>query len=256
MQNSNVKKFNAIYITTIISVLAVFSLSPIPQSLDYHNFSDQRQILGIAHFWNVISNLPFIVVSFIAVHNLLNKGSLKYPQELLLSYLIFFVGIGVIGIGSVYYHLQPNNETLLWDRLPMAIAFMAFVSIMIGERISEKMAIGTLLPFVVIGVSSVIYWYVSEKSGHGDLRPYALVQFLPMVIIPMILLMFPARYTHTIYLWGMLAVYVLAKAFELFDGLLFNLLGMGGHAIKHVLAAIGPYLFFLSMKKRECISYK
>jgi len=256
MHNSNVKKLNAIYLVIIIAVLGVFSLSPIPQSLDYHNFSDQRQLLGIAHFWNVISNLPFIAVSFIAVKNLLNEGSLKYPKKLFLSYLVFFVGVGVIGIGSIYYHLQLNNETLLWDRLPMTIAFMAFMSIIIGEYISEKVASTALIPLVLIGIISVIYWYITEQAGQGDLRPYALVQFLPMVIIPMVLLMFPARYTHTIYLWGMLAVYVLAKVFELFDNNLFNLVGMGGHAIKHVFSAIGPYLFFLALRKRECIGEK
>ena len=89
MHNSNVKKLNAIYLVSTIAVLAVFSLSPIPQSLDYHNFADQRQVLGIAHFWNVTSNLPFIAVSFIAVNNLLNEGSLKYPKKLFLSYLVF-----------------------------------------------------------------------------------------------------------------------------------------------------------------------
>jgi len=256
MHNSNVKKLNAIYLVIFIAVLGVFSLPPISQSLDYHNFSDQRQLLGIAHFWNVISNLPFIAVSFIAVNNLLNEGSLKYPKKLFLSYLVFFVGVGVIGIGSIYYHLQPKNETLLWDRLPMTIAFMAFMTVIIGEYISEKAVSTALIPLVLIGIISVIYWYITEQAGQGDLRPYALVQFLPIVIIPMVLLMFPSRYTHTIYLWGVLAVYVLAKVFELFDNNLFNLVGMGGHAIKHVISAIGPYLFFLALKKRECIGEK
>ena len=73
----------------------------------------------------------------------------------------------------------------------MTIAFMAFMSIIIGEYISEKAASTALIPLVLIGIISVIYWYITEQAGQGDLRPYALVQFLPMVIIPMVLLMFP-----------------------------------------------------------------
>ena len=251
MQNSNVIKINAIYLTIIIGVLIVLNISPLPQNPDYHNFADQRQMIGMPHFWNVISNLPFIIVSFIAVNNLLQDGVLKYPQALFSCYLVFFIAIGTVGLGSAYYHLQPTNETLFWDRLPMTIGFMSFVSIIIGEYISEKVALKLLVPFILIGTASVIYWYLTEQAGHGDLRPYGLVQFLPMLIIPMILLMFPARYTHTLYIWGMLGTYMIAKVFELCDGDLFNMIGWGGHAIKHVFAAIGPYLFYLAMKTRR-----
>ena len=251
MQNSNVIKINAIYLTIIIGVLIVLNISPLPQNPDYHNFADQRQMIGMPHFWNVISNLPFIIVSFIAVNNLLQDGILKYPQALFSCYLVFFIAIGTVGMGSAYYHLQPTNETLFWDRLPMTIGFMSFVSIIIGEYISEKVALKLLVPFILIGTASVIYWYLTEQAGHGDLRPYGLVQFLPMLIIPMILLMFPARYTHTLYIWGMLGTYMIAKVFELCDGDLFNMIGWGGHAIKHVFAAIGPYLFYLAMKTRR-----
>ena len=250
MQNSYVIKITAIYLTIIIGVLIVLNVSPLPQNPDYHNFADQRQMIGISHFWNVISNVPFIVVGFIAVNKLLQGGVLKYPQALFSCYLVFFIAIGTVGMGSAYYHLQPTNETLFWDRLPMTIGFMSFMSIIIGEYISEKVALKLLFPLILIGAASVIYWHLTEQAGHGDLRPYGLVQFLPMLIIPMILLMFPARYTHTRYIWGMLGTYMIAKVFELCDGDLFNMIGWGGHAIKHVFAAIGPYLFYLAMKKR------
>ena len=252
MKNSSIK-INAIYIALIIGVLVALIIPAIPQDPAYHNFADQRQILGTPHFWNVISNLPFIIVSYIAVKNLLQGGVLKYPQALFSCYLVFFVGMGAVGIGSAYYHLQPTNETLFWDRLPMAVGFMAFMSIIIGEFISEKVALKLMLPMIIIGAATVIYWYFTEQAGQGDLRPYGLIQFLPMLIIPMILLMFPARYTHTGYLWAMLAAYMFAKIFEFFDAGVFNMIGMSGHAIKHVFAAIAPYLFYLEMKKRSLL---
>jgi len=253
MKNTTIK-LNAIYITLIIGILVALIIPAIPQDPEYHNFADQRQMFGISHFWNVISNLPFIIVSYIAVNNLLQAGILKYPQALFSCYLIFFIAMGVVGIGSAYYHLQPTNETLFWDRLPMTVSFMAFMSIIIGEFISEKVALKLMLPLILIGTATVIYWYFTEQAGHGDLRAYVLIQFLPMLIIPMILLMFPARYTHTGYLWAMLATYLFAKIFEFFDAGLFNIFGLSGHAIKHFFAAVGPYLFYLEMKKRSLLT--
>ena len=44
------------------SLLGLLLLPPISQDQNYHDFADQRTILGIPHFWNVVSNLPFIVI--------------------------------------------------------------------------------------------------------------------------------------------------------------------------------------------------
>ena len=46
---------------TIVSILTVFLLPPIPQWLSYHQFADARKILGIPNFWNVVSNVPFFL---------------------------------------------------------------------------------------------------------------------------------------------------------------------------------------------------
>ncbi len=253
MQNNSSKKLVAIYFTLAIGVLITFSISPIPQDPTYHNFADQRQIAGIDNFWNVISNLPFILIGTIAVLNLLDKGVSQYPSALFPCYLVFFIGIAGVGIGSAYYHLQPTNETLLWDRLPMTIGFMAFMAIITGEYISENMGSKLLIPLVLIGAATVIYWHITEQAGHGDLRPYGLIQFAPMLIIPMILMMYPARYTHSSYYWAILGAYFIAKIFEMLDHNIYNNFSLSGHTIKHFWAAVGPYLFYLLIKKRNII---
>jgi hypothetical protein len=33
------------------------------------------------------------------------------------------------------------------------------------------------------GLGSVLWWHEGEVRGHGDLRPYALVQFYPLVAV-------------------------------------------------------------------------
>jgi hypothetical protein len=42
-------------------------LPPIPQDPSYHQFADQRTLLGIPNFWNVVSNLPFVLVGAIGL---------------------------------------------------------------------------------------------------------------------------------------------------------------------------------------------
>jgi len=44
-----------------VSFAWMMSLDPIAQSQVYHNFADQRSILGIPNFLDVASNLPFFI---------------------------------------------------------------------------------------------------------------------------------------------------------------------------------------------------
>ena len=241
-------------ITLLCFVLVLFS-PPISQNLEYHDFADQRRLMGIDHFWNVMSNLPFLVVGYLGVKLLSSTYVAQCSKQLLNAYRVFFVAIAVVGLGSMYYHLQPNNQTLLWDRLPMTIAFMAFFSLIIGEYINEQLGQLALLPLVLVGVASVVYWYLTEQSGHGDLRFYAFIQFAPMLLIPYILLVLPARYSDQQYIWAMLATYLVAKVFEALDMNVFAFgQVMGGHAIKHICAALGPYLFYQGLKQRHLLA--
>ena len=92
---------------------------------------------------------------------------------------------------------------------------------------------------MILGVCSVLYWSWTEAQGRGDLRPYALVQFLPMLLMPLILLMYPQRYIRTSWLVWAVLLYVLAKALEYFDRGIYAATGfMSGHALKHLAAAL------------------
>ena len=45
----------------IVSLIGLGFLPPIAQDPLYHAFADQRALLGVPHFWNVVSNLPFVL---------------------------------------------------------------------------------------------------------------------------------------------------------------------------------------------------
>ena len=249
---SGSKMLSLLLIISAIALTAVFFISPIPQDSVYHDFADQRHFLGMPHFYNVISNGLFFFVGISGVRFILSKPKLGIVQELRSAYLLFFIGIFLVGVGSSYYHLAPSNETLIWDRLPMTIAFMAFFAIILAEFVSVKAGKVLFIPFLLIGLFSIWYWNFTEQQGAGDLRLYALVQFLPMLLIPLILITFPTRFTHIRLYWLFLGFYLMAKVFETFDHQIYQFLsGISGHPIKHVLASIGCLVFLYQIKIRE-----
>jgi hypothetical protein len=239
----------------VSATIAVFIFPPLPQNPHYHDFADQREILGISNFWNVATNVPFALVGLLGIH-LLVDGPLKGGlPELRWAYLYLFLGMLLVGAGSSYYHLHPSNETLLWDRMPLTLSIMAFVSIVVGEHISITVGRRLLWPLLALGLASVVYWHATEAAGQGDLRPYIIVQFLPMALIPVVLLMFPSHFSKPGYLWAVLGAYAVAKILELEDGPVFHALGgiVSGHSLKHLCAAVGGYAFLMALQKRRHI---
>lgn len=236
----------------LVSVLITFFIEPIPQDQSYHGFADKRIILAIPNFWNVISNLPLIAVGGIGIFYCIYGGLQGGLQELRVSYILFFCGVFLAGFGSSYYHYDPSNQTLVWDRLPMTLMFMAFFSAIISEFISVRWGRLLLWPLIIIGFSSIGYWYITELSGKGDLRAYALIQFLPIILTPLIMLLFRGSFNSNKMLWLVVFTYILAKLAEVLDRQIYELPGMlSGHTLKHFIAALAAYFYYLGLKTRR-----
>ena len=252
--NIEKEKIGSIVILLILlsGIFGVLMLDPIAQDLEYHLFKDQKTIFGIPNFWNVVSSLLFLFAGIIGLHRILRSNRITIIHEMKAAYILFFLAASLVGFGSVYYHLWPSNGTLAWDRLPMTIGFMALFSIIIAEFISFKLGKFVLWPLVIFGVFSIFYWYNTESNGEGDLRLYILVQFLPMIVIPLILLFYKSKFTCTSGYWLLLCAYALAKAFEHFDEAIYNLpLLLSGHSLKHIVAALGILFLLNAYKKRK-----
>jgi hypothetical protein len=237
---------------TFLAVGGLFSHDPIPQNPSYHLFADERNFLAIPNFGNVVSNSLFLIVGGLGCFRILRRRDMRIENEIQSAYLLFFLAVGLIGIGSAYYHLSPSNDTLVWDRLPMSVAFMALFTVVIGEFVSVRLGKILLLPLVLAGIASVLYWHSTELSGQGDLRFYALVQFLPMVIIPIMLGCFRSRFSGAAAYGWLLMAYGLAKLCEHFDGEIYQaLVFVSGHTLKHVAAAIGLCILLAAYQHRD-----
>src|SRR5512136_726729 len=100
--------------------LAAALLPAVAQWQSYHDFADARPWLGLPHAFNVLSNLPFLVIGTLGLRHLVRTGA---DRPVALPYGLFFVGVLLTSFGSAWYHLDPRDATLVWDRLPIALGF-------------------------------------------------------------------------------------------------------------------------------------
>jgi hypothetical protein len=253
------KHIGILFGASVLAITATLFIPPMAQDPNYHNLADRRMIAGIPNFLDVASNVAFLLVGVLGLWQLVqiheDRSRLILKLEIF-PFAVAFIGTILIFAGSAYYHWAPSSNTLVWDRLPMTFAFMGIFSMVIAERISVKAGINFLIPLLVLGVASVVYWYMTEQSGQGDLRPYALVQFLPVLLILVILWLFPARYSGTKYLVEMIGWYGVAKVLEFLDASIWGWTNgwIAGHSLKHCAAAWGIYSLVRYLKHRRAIS--
>ncbi len=231
--------------TTLIAVVAfsfvsMFFIPKFGQNPDYHNFADGRSLAGVPNFLDVMSNLAFLIVGFLGLR-------LCFIRRLSVEWFVLFAGIILVSAGSGYYHWSPNNATLVWDRLPMTIGFMGLFVALLAEHAGERLR-ALLIPLLLVGAASVLYWYYFD-----DLRFYAWVQAVPLLTVPLVLLLFPGKYSHRWLLLVALALYIGAKVTETFDRSIFASTGstVSGHTIKHLLSAIGVLAIIVMLKSRR-----
>jgi hypothetical protein len=240
-----------------LAVAATAVLAPrIRQPQSYHDFADQRPLLGIPNFGDVASNLLFAASGAWGLVFLCGpRGHERFidPCERW-AYIFVFLGLFLTALGSAYYHLAPDNARLVWDRLPMTLAFMGLASAMISERISVLAGFYLLPVLLFIGAGSVILWWSSEARGAGDLRFYAAVQAYAVLILPVLLLL-PPRYTRSRDFAVVFTFYILAKVFETLDRQTFTLCqhAISGHTLKHLAAGAAGFWILGMLQKRQPI---
>jgi hypothetical protein len=222
-------------IAALVGALALLA-PPVHQDEGYHDFS-QTTMFGVANFGIVASNGAFLGVGLWGLWRIAGRRLSPWPFASPgehWPYLAFFLGVVLIALGSGYYHAGPTTGTLLWDRLTMTVAFMALLAAFIADRIHLGVGVAVALPLLLLlGALSMVYWRVT-----GDLRLYHTVQAAPVLLIWMICLLFPGRLTRVKYFAWMAFWFGLASFCDLFDEVVYGWIGFGGHAIKHVLAAI------------------
>ena len=136
--------------------------------------------------------------------------------------------------------------------MPISVAAMAFLAAVVGERISPRAGLVLLLPLAALGAASVFYWSWTELQGAGDLRLYGFVQFFPVLAVPLVMLLYPPRYTRGADLVIVIGFYALAKALEVLDKPIFAATGvLSGHTLKHLVAAAAAFWVWRMLRRRQ-----
>lgn len=234
---------------------------PFAQDQHYHDFADQRPLFGIPHGLNVLSNAPFLLVGAAGLAFLAGPrsrragGPFRTPAERW-PFVVFFLAVGLTAVGSAYYHLDPTNARLVWDRLPMAAAFTALLAAVLDDRLGPPVGTRLMPLLVAAGLASVWYWDWTERQGAGDLRPYFITQFGTMAVMAVVFLTYPARYTGGAWLYGVMGWYLVAKVCEQpFDRPIFDRLGwVSGHTLKHLTAAASTACVLRWVRGRRSLS--
>ena len=235
----------------VVLLDALLFTPPIPQDPIYHQFADQRTMAGVPNALNVLSNFPFAFVGVAGLLATFHRWTrFRFPWERW-PYAALFTGVALTAVGSSYYHLAPDNARLVWDRLPMTIGFMGFLTATIAERNGVRAAWTLFVPLLAFGAASVLQWHWSELQGAGDLRWYLFVQFGSLATVALMLALYPPRYTHASYVVLGLGAYALAKLFELGDQRIFDAAHIiSGHSLKHLCAAAGAWCLAVALKRR------
>lgn len=228
------------YLPDLLIVVAVFGLwlhGPIAQLPHYNDFADQRTLLGITNGANVLSNVGFAAVGLWGLCRLWPVRRQPQLAKGWAGYYLFLISLVLTSLGSSFYHLGPDNSRLVWDRLPIALACAGLLAAVYSESTPTVDGRGVAVLWSFAAVLSVAWWYVTEQRGQGDLRPYLLLQGLPLLLIPLWQALHGAPRADRLAFGTAIALYALAKVAELQDEEVLNAVGwISGHTIKHLLA--------------------
>jgi hypothetical protein len=227
-------RFGLLVGISVAAVLWALLAPPLRQPLAYHDFADQRVMLGVPHALNVLSNVGFLLAGGWGLAAV-RRASLP-AWERGAGYL-FAAGVILTGLGSAWYHAGPSNASLVWDRLPLSTLFPTVLAVTVGDRIGSAVGRALLVPLTLAALASVLWWQQTD-----DLRPYALAQFLPLVLVPLMLALFPGGRPTAPLIWAVV-LYALGKVVELGDRAILGLGGLiSGHTVKHLLVAAAAAL--------------
>jgi thiamine transporter ThiT len=198
-----------------------------------HPFIDARVLWGIPNALDVLSNLAFIPMGLWGLWSLHRAPDVQRATRQSAS--VFFIGLLLTCLSSSAYHWAPSVWGLALDRAGMAVAFAGVLGLAVAERVSLRAAPWVWGSVGVAGLLAILLNYTT-----GAIAPWAIVQFGGMAVVLWAAVQ-PKQAGALGVRWSVLiAIYVVAKLFELGDESVFKATGdlMSGHSLKHIVASL------------------
>ena len=232
--------------------LAAWLVPSFAQPQSYHDYADQRVWIGLPNAADVLSNVPFLAIGALGLYFVLNSWRTTNPaafsdQRAAWPYALLFAGVVLTAFGSAWYHAQPSDATLLWDRLPMALGFAGLVAGTLMDRAPQRI-LQWLLAFAAVGAGTVLYWRAS-----GNLVPYLVMQVAFITAALIATAWIKPLYTHSKRIYAATGLYLIAVIFERLDHQIYGLLGgwISGHTLKHLFACAAIAVVLSMLRARR-----
>ncbi|QUJ70064.1 hypothetical protein KDD30_18100 (plasmid) [Photobacterium sp. GJ3] len=241
-----------------ILVLLILLQSPVILPPDVDTDTSSRQISDVHPLHVIVSSLPLAIVGFMGIRMLSlipkKQADRVVEPEIATAYFLFFQALLATSLGAVYYDLLPTPFGLMLDRIPGAIALVSLYCIVLSEYVRPALGTKLLFPLNIYAVFSVVYWYwmTTAASGTADLSAYMLVQLLPILHLPLILLLYQGRWPDRPYYLAAFMCYGVAIGAESLDAEVWGMTQgiISGHCVKHVLAACAGGWVYLMLRQR------
>ena len=89
--NNKNEKVKALVLLLFLGCIGITFVPPVCQDINYHHFADRNEYFSVPNFFNVISNLPFLIIGSLGIL-FVAFGNHRITKILQPNYFIFFVG--------------------------------------------------------------------------------------------------------------------------------------------------------------------
>lgn len=215
---------------TLALLVGLIAWGPVPLAAHEHRYADQRSWLGVPNIAHLIANLPLLAAG---LWGWLRTRTGDWPDELRAPWQLFHLCVLGGALVSVAYHAAPGDTGYLLSQVAMSAAFVLLTIGVLAERVNPWF--GTRAGITCAMVLTLLLSTTSLTGGTIDLRPFLLLQLLPVLLIPTGVLGLPGRHTRSADWMIMLATYVVARGFGMADALVYERTGwISGHSLMHV----------------------
>nr|VDD34004.1 unnamed protein product [Brassica oleracea] len=246
-------------------LILMFFTPKVPlHSFRHHVFADKRNFMGVPNTLNVMTNFPFLIIGVLgfvlclggSFFNISLKGEIW-------GWTLFYASVSSLAFGSAYYHLKPDDNRIVWDTLPILIAYSSLFSSFLVERAGERVGLSCLVLLLFISVLSVAYarqvqieviiCVLVDGRVFNDLRLCLTFQLIPCLAIPVMTVLLPPKYTHSRFWLLATAAHAVSKIEGLADSKIYNFNGytISGHSLGHLCSALAMLLLTVMLLYRS-----
>jgi hypothetical protein len=208
-------------VITVLSAIAILIIAlavTITRGPEFHHYADTRTWLGIPNAGDVLSNAMFLVVALWSTH----------PARL---------GVAAIALGSGVYHAVPSDTTLAFDWLPIVLTLAIVNAVVIGDRAGARAGRHASILGPAFAIAAVAWWVASGGTHGGNMAPYVAVQAVGIALPAVLVATTPGSIRLRFLLVGLIA-FAIARLCASYDRALLDAIGVSGHSLKHVVAAL------------------